>query len=200
MPTGVFLKFALFLTLIRMFISPFFIGVYLFYEQLGIPLVQLPYILLSLLILCELSDVFDGVVARKYDEVTDLGKILDPMADSIVRLSLLLGFTKGFIQLPLFLVLVFVYRDSIISTLRTICALRGEALAARTSGKIKAIIQAITVFSIVLLMIPYSQGWMGLQRLQDLSFYMVLFAAVYTVGSGIEYIMANRSFIKKAWS
>ncbi len=183
-----------------MFISPFFIGIYLFYEQLGIPLIQLPYILLSLLILCELSDVFDGVVARRYDEVTDLGKILDPMADSIVRLSLLLGFTKGFVQLPLFLVLVFVYRDSIISTLRTICALRGEALAARTSGKVKAIIQAITVFSIVLLMIPYSQGWMSLQRVQDLSFYMVLFAAVYTVGSGIEYVMANRSFIKKAWS
>lgn len=194
------MRFALFLTLIRMFISPFFIGIYLFYEQLGIPLVQLPYILLSLLILCELSDVFDGVVARKYDEVTELGKILDPMADSIVRLSLLLGFTKGFIQLPLFLVLVFVYRDSIISTLRTICALRGEALAARTSGKIKAIIQAITVFSIVLLMIPYAQGWMSLQRIQDLSFYMVLFAAVYTVGSGLEYVMANRSFIKKAWS
>lgn len=150
--------------------------------------------------MCELSDVFDGIVARKYDEVTDLGKILDPMADSIVRLSLLLGFTKGFVQLPFFLVLVFVYRDSIISTLRTLCALRGEALAARTSGKIKAIIQAITVFAIVFLMIPYSQGWISLDRLQTLSFYMVLFAAIYTVGSGVEYIIANRSFIKKAWA
>ncbi|MBI5274720.1 MAG: CDP-alcohol phosphatidyltransferase family protein [Chlamydiales bacterium] len=194
------MKFALFLTLIRMFISPFFIGVYLFYEKLGISLITLPYILLTLLLMCELSDIFDGIVARRYDEVTDLGKILDPMADSIVRLSLLLGFTKGFVQLPFFLVLVFVYRDSIISTLRTLCALRGEALAARTSGKIKAIIQAITVFTIVFLMIPYSQGWISLERLQNLSFYMVLFAAIYTVGSGVEYIMANRSFIKKAWS
>lgn len=183
-----------------MFISPFFIGIYLFYEKLGISLAVLPYILLSLLTLCELSDIFDGVVARKCDKVTDLGKLLDPMADSIVRLSLLLGFTKGFVQLPFFLVLVFVYRDSIISTLRTLCALRGEALGARTSGKIKAIIQAVTVYAIVCLMIPYGQGWISLERLQNLSFYMVLFAAVYTLASGVEYIFANRAFIKKAWT
>lgn len=183
-----------------MFISPFFIATYLYYEQLGVPLTMLPYILLSFLVLCELSDVFDGVVARRCDEVTELGKILDPMSDSIVRLSLLLGFTQGFVKLPLFLVLIFVYRDSIISTLRTLCALRGEALGARVSGKIKAIIQAITVFGIVSLMIPYSQGMMSLEALQNISFYLVLVAALYTLASGVEYIIANLSFIKKAWS
>ena len=194
------MRLALVLTLGRMFISPIFLFFYLFYDSIGIPITSLPYILLGLLSLCELSDVFDGFFARKYNQVTDLGKILDPMADSIVRLSILIGFTHGFVKLPLFLILIFVYRDSIISTLRTLCALRGEALAARTSGKIKAIFQAITIFWIVTLMIPYSRGLISLVQLQQYSFYMVFASALYTLGSGVEYLFANRSSIKKAWS
>jgi len=161
---------------------------------------MLPYYLLALLVLCELSDVFDGVVARKMGQVTDLGKLLDPMADSIVRISFLFTFTRGIVQLPLLLVLVFVYRDMFISTLRTLCALRGKALAARTSGKLKAIIQAVTIFAIVILMIPLGQGLISLEFFQSLSFYIASFAAVYTVASGAEYLVTNRGFIRDAWS
>jgi len=167
---------------------------------MGIALTTLPFILLGFLTVCELTDILDGVIARKFDQVTDLGKVLDPMADSIVRLSMLLGFTQGFVKLPFFLVLVFVYRDAIISTLRTLCALRGKALAARTSGKIKAIIQAVVVYGIVCLMIPYSMGYITLMQMQSYSFYMVLFAAIYTIASGIEYIFVHRLDIKHSWS
>ncbi|MCI5052555.1 MAG: CDP-alcohol phosphatidyltransferase family protein [Simkaniaceae bacterium] len=194
------MRFALFLTLIRLFIGPLFLVVYLYHDALGIALKFVPYALLGLLALCELSDVFDGVVARRSNSVTDLGKLLDPMADSIVRLSFLIGFTQGIVGLPLMLVLVFVYRDGFIGTLRTLCALRGEVLAARTSGKIKAIVQALTVFSIVCLMIPYTQGLISLQYFQDLCFYIVSGAAIYTLISGFEYVAANRLFVKKAWA
>jgi CDP-diacylglycerol---glycerol-3-phosphate 3-phosphatidyltransferase len=189
---------ALYLTLIRVFLSPIFLVVYLYYESFGISLVVLPYFLIVLLGVSELTDLFDGFAARKKNQVTDLGKLLDPMADSIFRLSVFLTFTQGLIKLPLLLVLFFFYRDTIISTLRTVCALRGVALAARWSGKIKAVIQGVVAFFILVLMIPYSLGYISLELLQKMSFYSVLTAVVYTLYSGGEYIYANWSYIKKA--
>ncbi len=166
---------------------------------MGLTLLTVPYALLSILLLCELSDIFDGVAARRAKQVTNLGKILDPMADSIVRLSILLTFTQGIIKLPLLLVLVFVCRDAVISTLRTLCALNGTALAARWSGKVKAVLQAVAIFAILILMVPYSLGIIDLATLRTSSFYIVLLTAAYTVFSGIEYIYVHRSFIKQAF-
>ncbi len=181
-------------------ICPIFLVVYLYYGKMGIPLVVMPYILLFLLLVCELSDIFDGVVARRQKQVTELGKILDPMADSIVRISLFLCFTQGIVQLPLLLVLIFVVRDSVISTLRTVCALRGTALAARISGKLKAVLQAVAIFIILLLMIPYTLGLISIATVQVISLWVVLATAIYTVGSGIEYIWAYRNFIRQSWT
>lgn len=165
---------------------------------MGIPFVAVPYLLLFLLLLCELSDIFDGIAARRSKQVTNLGKVLDPMADSIVRTSILLTFTQGVVGLPILLILIFVCRDAVISTLRTLCALGGRALAARWSGKVKAVIQAIAVFAIILLMIPYSLNFIDLESLREWSFYIVLVTALYTIFSGGEYIYVHRLDIKKA--
>lgn len=186
------------LTLSRILLGPVFMAVYLYYPEMDISFSWLPYILLILTCISEVSDVFDGFFARRHNKVTELGKLLDPMADSIFRLSVLFSFTQGFIQLPLLLVSVFFYRDIIISTLRTVCALRGVALAARWSGKIKAVILAIVIFFILILMIPYSLGYLDLETLHVISFYSVTVAALYVAYSGVEYISANKSYIKKA--
>ena len=186
------------LTLGRILLSPVFVLLYLYHDDIGVGLVALPYLLISLVVLSELSDVFDGFVARKRNQVTELGKLIDPMADSIFRLSVFLAFTGGVLQLPLLLVLVFFYRDTLISTLRTVCALRGVALAARLSGKIKAVMHAAIIFLVVLSMIPYSLGYLSLEQLQDISFYSVLVGAVYTFYTGLEYFYVNRNFILKA--
>lgn len=194
------MKLALFLTLIRLVISPFFITIYLFHKQLGISSVVMPLILIGLFILCELTDLFDGIVARYYNSVTDLGKILDPMSDSLVRVTILLGFTQGIVALPLMLVLIFLFRDVMISTLRTLCALKGTALAARATGKLKAVIQAVAISGILVLLVLESQGWIYLDTLQTYSFYIVLATAIYTLFSGIEYLYANRTSIKSSWA
>lgn len=171
--------------------------VYLEHEFLGISQIVLPYVLLFLLGVSELSDAFDGFFARKLDQVTDLGKILDPMADSIYRISVFLTFTRPPVNLPLLLVFVFLYRDSVISTLRTICAFRGFALAARSSGKIKAVIQAGAAFLILLLMIPYTLDFLSYGVFRGVSIAAVAIAAVYALFSGIEYIWANRMYVIK---
>jgi CDP-diacylglycerol--glycerol-3-phosphate 3-phosphatidyltransferase len=191
------LTIANYLTFFRIFISPIFLLVYLEYENLNIGLVALPYVLLFLFGISELSDAFDGYLARKYNEVTDLGKILDPMADSIYRISVFLTFTLPPIRLPMILVFIILYRDSVVSTLRTICALKGFALAARPSGKIKAVIQAIAAFIIILLLIPYSLGSLSEDTLHLTSTILVTLASIYTFFSGIDYIYANREYIAR---
>jgi len=194
------MSLANYFTISRILISPAFPLVYLEYEWLGISIKFLPYIMLTLFCLCEFSDLIDGIIARKRNQVSDLGKILDPMADSITRISLFLTFTQGFIGLPLMLVLVFLYRDFIISTLRTLCALRGVALAARFSGKVKAVVQACALFLIMFLMIPYTMGILSLETFRQVCLAAVSITAIYTIISAGDYLYANRVYVKKALS
>jgi CDP-diacylglycerol--glycerol-3-phosphate 3-phosphatidyltransferase len=185
-----------YLTSIRVVMSPVFLVLYLYGVAWGLPPGALPYVLLGILAICELSDIFDGFMARRHNKVTDLGKVLDPMADSLFRLTVFLSFTQGVVQLPLILVLILFLRDSIVNSLRTLCALRGKALGARVSGKIKAVVQAIAAFFILILMIPYSQGCLGVDSFRQISCYAVGVAALYTFVSGVEYIWANWKFIR----
>jgi len=184
-------------TFLRIVMSPLFLVLYLYYGALGIDVALVPYLLLAIVALCELSDIFDGFFARRHNKVTELGKVLDPMADSIFRLSVFLTFTQGPVQLPVFIVLIFFLRDSIIGTLRTLCALQGVALGARFSGKVKAVIQAAAVFFILILMVPYSAGCLDETMFQKMSLYAASIAAAYTLVSGVEYLWAHRRYIGK---
>lgn len=194
------MSIANYFTFIRLFIGPLFFWIYSEHDNLQISLTVLPYLLLLLLGIAELSDAIDGYIARKLNQVTDLGKILDPMADSIYRISVFLTFTMPPINIPIGLVFIILYRDSIISTLRTVCALNGMALAARTSGKLKAIIQGVAALLIVLLLIPFSLNDLSLESLQFTSAWIASIAAIYTLLSGIDYLVAHWSYIQTSLS
>lgn len=183
------------LTFFRIFVSPIFFLVYIEHDHLGISKTLLPYILLALLSVSELSDALDGYLARLYNQVSDFGKLMDPMADSIYRISIFITFTQPPVSMPLPLIFIFIYRDSVISYLRTICALKGYTLAARTSGKIKAILQALAAFAIILLMIPESLGAISTDTLTYASTWIVCVVAIYTIFAAIEYLYANKSYI-----
>lgn len=189
-----------YLTFIRVVMSPVFLLLYLYGSAWGISAVALPFVLLVVAALCEVTDFFDGFLARRHNKVTDLGKVLDPMADSIFRVSVFLSFTQGIIQIPLIIVLIIFLRESIVTSLRTLCALQGVALAARMSGKVKAVLQASVVFFILIMMIPNSVGSVDLLALQKMSLYASSLAAFYTVVSGVEYITANWKYITKAFA
>lgn len=192
------MSIAHYFTILRILLIPLFPIFYLYPQAVGVSIKALPIILIIILGICEFSDLFDGFVARKKNQVTDLGKVLDPMADSIARITVFFTFTQGIINLPLILVLVFIYREFIVNTLRTLCALKGFALAARPSGKIKAILQAISMFFILILMILYNSSIITVGTLQNLSFIAVAVVAGYTVLSAFDYFYANRAYIKKA--
>jgi len=185
------------LTVSRIILSPVLLLLYIEHMTLGISAFALPWVLLGLLVFSEFSDVLDGYLARKLHKVSDLGKILDPMADSIWRISIFLAFTQGPIHLPLVIVFVFLFRDSVIGTLRTVCALRGFALAARPSGKVKAVVQALAAFGVIILMIPHAMGYLSAEVLRLAAIWIVGSAAVYSLISGADYLWANREHIRK---
>ena len=117
--------------------------------------------------------------------------------DSISRVTVFVAFMwVGMI--PWWMVLVFVYRDSLISTMRTVCAYRGEVVAARISGKIKAVIQATAIITVLTARIAadlfprlLSEKWVA----EELAWWLVLAAAVYTFYSLFEYLFANRRIV-----
>lgn len=185
------------ITLSRIVLSPLFLVVYLWHDSLWISSFSLPFVLLGLLILTESSDAMDGYLARKFNQVTDFGKIIDPLADSICHLSVFLTFTLPPVNLPVWMIFLFFYRDSVISTLRTLCALRGMALAARMSGKIKAILQATAAFAVIILMILHANGSLSDHQLTLYSSWIVGAAAVYTIFSIGDYVFANRLYIAR---
>ena len=180
----------------RLAISPIFFLIYAEYNFLQISETILPYLLLFLLLFAEATDGLDGYLARKYRLVTDFGKVLDPMADSIYHISLFLAFTLPPVNLPIAPIIIFLYRDFLISTLRTLCALRGVALAARASGKLKAALQALATVVITALLIPYFQGSIEPQTLENIAAATVYLVALYSLISGIDYLIANRKHIK----
>lgn len=189
-------SFANLLTFFRIFISPIFLVIYMEHDFFFISKTTLPYVLLFILLTSELSDAFDGFFARRYKQVSDFGKLFDPMADSIARISVFLTFTQPPIEIPLLLVFVFIYRDSVIGTLRTVCALRGRVLSARPTGKLKAILQGMVSITIVTLMIPASLDWITMAILQQASLALVSLVALYTVYSGVEYLIFHRDDLR----
>jgi len=189
---------ALSLTLSRVILGPLFVILTVYQKKLQISDVNLFLFMISILIYSELSDIFDGIVARKTNQVTDLGKILDPMADSVFRLSVFFSFTLSVVKLPIILVLLLFYRDTLVAAIRNLCAINGYALAARKSGKLKAIIQAITSFIIVICFGFYSYGRMDLELMQMIAKWSLGLCAAYALASGVEYYIANKKYIKKS--
>ena len=106
----------------------------------------------GLLLLQEASDIVDGVIARRRGQVTDFGKLLDPLADTLSHMGAFMCLMwVGLI--PLWLVLVMYYREGIVGTLRILAARSSVVVGARMSGKVKAVAQGAGANLLLLLMI-----------------------------------------------
>ena len=107
-------------------------------------------------VILEITDLLDGRIARSYGQVTSFGKLFDPFSDAFSRFTLFLGLYEIGVADLWMIVLIF-YRDSSISFFRSVAAVRNVVLAARTSGKAKAIVQGVgtqVIFLLLVLKIP----------------------------------------------
>jgi CDP-diacylglycerol--glycerol-3-phosphate 3-phosphatidyltransferase len=102
----------------------------------------------GIMVLAELSDWLDGYLARRRGEVSKTGKILDPMADSLYRVSVFTAFAANH-WMPVWMLLIVVWRDVMVSYLRVVAERSVGTMGARQSGKWKAVAQSIAQLCVV---------------------------------------------------
>ena len=170
------------LTIIRVIMIPFFIVFLLCDFDLGIE----KYIALAIFIIASLTDLLDGKIARKYNLVTNFGKFMDPLADKLLVSSALICFVElG--QLPAWIVIVIIARDSIINGIRLIASDNGVVIAASMYGKFK------TTFQI--LMVCFLIADINNPVFEFVTNALIWIALILTVVSLIDYIYKNRNIL-----
>lgn len=147
-----------------------------------------------LFLLACLTDFLDGWIARRRGEISDFGKIMDPVADKILVLGIFLSCVE--LQLiPAWMVIIIVIREVVITGMRFLAIRRGVVLAAENAGKHKTVSQMATIFLILLfLMIGEFTGFKAVYRVIILSFMSI--AVLFTLYSGFSYIRHNKELLK----
>lgn len=151
--------------------------------------------------IASITDFLDGYIARKYKLITNFGKILDPIADKIMVLGAFFALAylevfKFWIIIPIFL------RELIVTVYRFVLLKKKKVIAAEKSGKIKTVMQIITlgISYIYLMHRNYSpESWDWITASIELTMCLFLVGSVYmTIHSGIEFFIKNWSSTKKS--
>ena len=141
---------------------------------------------LAVFIIASLSDYVDGYIARKYQQVTDFGKFLDPLADKLLVCSAMICLIDTN-ELPSWIVIIIIAREFIISGFRLVAADNGIVIAASIWGKIKTITQMVMII-FILLNFKGSAAYVIEQAL-------IYAALVLTVVSLVDYIIKNKAVL-----
>jgi CDP-diacylglycerol--glycerol-3-phosphate 3-phosphatidyltransferase len=153
-------------------------------------LIRFPYhdlLAASVFVLASLTDTLDGNLARRRGQVTELGKFLDPLADKLFILSVLIVLVQlG--ELAAWVVIVIFGRELLITVLRSLSATQGRVIAATPFGKTKTVSQVLAVL-LLILQRPYPalHLWASL---------IVGFAVAFTVLSGLDYLWRFRHVLQ----
>lgn len=172
------------LTIVRMIMTPFFLAT--------IMIESLPHrFLIACIIysLASITDAIDGHLARKNNQVTNFGKILDPIADKILTTSALLAFmAMGLCNI--WIVMIVLTREFAVASIRMIAAAGGVVIPANVWGKAKTVSQM--VFTIVIMLLAeiyqYVKFPFAVPELATISNILLWITAILTVISGIIYI------------
>lgn len=165
------------LTILRVLMIPAFVAVYMSH----IPNSNLwAFIIFAV---ASLTDFLDGYIARKYNQITKLGKFLDPLADKLLVTSALICLVELH-KLSGWIVIIILSREFIVSIFRAVVATDGIVIAASIWGKLKTNAQMAAIILLLLDNWPINFGF--------LTNFTVWLAVGLTIISGVEYIYANR--------
>lgn len=165
------------ITMLRIFLIP----VFLVLAYLG----QLYWALAVYIIAC-LSDMVDGYIARHYNQVSDFGKFMDPLADKMLVLAAMCYFIEAG-QMPGWCVAAVLFREFAVSGLRLIAVEQGRVIAAAWSGKLKTGCTMVGLSAMLLF-----------SEIELVNIIFTVLILVTTVGSGIHYFYVNRDVFKSA--
>ena len=201
------------LTLFRLFSAPVFLALFIGSGEDGFLLSLMNnqtglWACLTLAVLSELSDILDGILARKLNQVSDFGKLLDPYADSVFRLSCYFAFASHAHGkwIPLWMVMVLFYRDLLVTVIRTFGVERREFVQARASGKIKAIAQGTVVIVTLAVALLFGEQYVAYEATArgsyatSLARMLMWVVTVVTLWSAGDYFWANRHLLSETAS
>ena len=167
------------LTILRVVMIPAFLLVL----YLDVPYAN--YWALVVFAAASVTDTLDGYIARHYNQITDFGKFMDPLADKCLVTAAMLWFVEAG-RMPAWALLIVIVREFGVSGLRMVAADRGRVIAAGWSGKVKT---AATMVCIILMLLP-------LPGIVDQICTAVI--VLTTIYSGVEYFMKNADVLSEA--
>ena len=163
------------LTVFRILAVPFIIAL-LYFPSRSTCLLATVLFLVAIL-----TDLADGFWARKYDQVTNFGKFLDPLADKILIASVLIMLVE-LNWIPAWIAIIVIIRELLVTGLRAIAADKGQVIAADKYGKMKTIMQSVALVPLI-----YHFPLFGIDTAK-LGFLLLLVAVVLTLYSGWNYL------------
>ena len=143
-----------------------------------------------LFIIASLTDFFDGYLARKNNQVTDLGKMLDSIADKILVNPVLVVFASEGIINPIVPVVV-ITRDIVVNAIKMEAASHGKVVAAIGSGKIKAAALMVGIVLLFISDVPFIYINIRIDLL------LIYFATIMSLVSMVQYYNLNKHLFKK---
>lgn len=153
-----------------------------------------------------LTDYFDGWLARKFGDVSELGIFLDPLADKVLVLSAFLSFVYLEI-IPVWTVIVIVLRDAGTTLMRVYADAIKLKVETSRSAKWKTFLQMLFVFYILILMALYRSPefpavteWAAGVLFSSISTTIMLIIVFFTVWTFIEYVLDNKQLFKRMFS
>ncbi|NCC66928.1 MAG: CDP-diacylglycerol--glycerol-3-phosphate 3-phosphatidyltransferase [Clostridia bacterium] len=169
------------ITMARIFMIPFFVAAAL------IEFEGHDYVALAIFVIAAATDWVDGYVARHYNQISDFGKFIDPIADKLlVTAALLIFVERG--QMASWACIIVIAREFAVSGLRLVAVEKGSVIAAAMSGKIKT---AASIVCCCIMFLPLHKNnllpWMSVDEL------CVAIIVLTTVYSGIEYFIDNKA-------
>jgi CDP-diacylglycerol--glycerol-3-phosphate 3-phosphatidyltransferase len=189
------------LTVLRIILTPVFLYFFLSEDPLFIQ------ISLGIYIIAALTDWYDGWLARKFNYITEWGKFWDPLADKILTSVVFLGFVIVNL-LPLWMVILIIFRDLSVTLLRVYADSRGYSFRTTYYAKWKTMLQMIFLYYLLILYVAknssevYSryQNIIDILLNNDLIYFTMLLITIITVHSGISYLILNKSLIKQLFN
>ena len=169
------------LTIFRMLLVPLMVVVFSFEAWLP----GWNYWAAGIFFIADMTDIVDGYIARKRNQITNFGKLMDPIADKLLFCSAFISMTYNGMLNPLFCI-IFVGREIIVSGFRLVTASSGTVIAANWLGKLKSTLQVIAILA-TLLGNPIFSIWHF-----PFDFGVMCTAVVFTIWSAVDYIVANR--------
>ena len=159
-------------------------------------------------VIASYTDHLDGKLARKNNQVTDLGKFLDPVADKLLVSSMLIFLcSKSFapynheqvVFIPVWCVIIMVARDTVVDALRFIAAQKGTVIAANIFGKLKTVLQMVAIALVLLNDFPFHYLYPNnTNPYLSVTAFIVYAATIVSFISGVIYVYQNRNaFLKE---